>query len=117
MSQRNPRVDSYIAKSADFAKPILEHVRELVHRACPDVVEEVKWSRPFFLYNDVILCNVASFKEHCSIGFWGAEMAKVLRSEGAVEEGAMGSFGSITSLKDLPPDKKFIEYASRRPSS
>ncbi|HKO20592.1 MAG TPA: YdeI/OmpD-associated family protein [Acidobacteriaceae bacterium] len=110
MSGRDKRVDAYIAKSADFAKPILEHVRELVHIGCPDVIEDIKWGRPFFLHAGVILLNVAAFKEHCSVGFWGAEMSKVLRTDSAVQDGAMGSFGKITSLKDLPPDKKFLAH-------
>ena len=110
MPARDNRVDAYIAKSADFAKPILKHVREMVHKACPNAVEEIKWGRPFFLYNRVILLNVSAFKEHCTVGFWGAEMSKVLRSEGAVQDGAMGTFGRIASLKDLPPDKAFLGY-------
>jgi uncharacterized protein YdeI (YjbR/CyaY-like superfamily) len=110
MSERNACIDAYIAKSADFAKPILEHVRELVHRACPDAVEEIKWGRPFFLHGGVILCNVSAFKEHCSLGFWGAEMGRVLHADAAVQDGGMGSFGRIASLKDLPSDKKLLGY-------
>lgn len=116
MSERNPRVDAYIAKSAEFAQPILQHVRDLVHKGCSDVMEEIKWGRPFFLYAGVILCNISAFKEHCSIGFWGAEMGKVLRTEGALQDGAMGSFGRITSLKDLPTDKKFVAYVKQAAS-
>ena len=98
----NPKVDAYIAKSADFAQPILQHLRGLVHKACPDVVEEMKWSRPFFLHGGVILCNISAFKAHCSFGFWGAEIGKVLAGDGVVQEGGMGSLGRITSMKDLP---------------
>jgi hypothetical protein len=54
----NPKVDAYIAKATEFAQPVLRHLRGLVHKACPDVVEEMKWSRPFFLHGGVILCNV-----------------------------------------------------------
>jgi uncharacterized protein YdeI (YjbR/CyaY-like superfamily) len=104
------RVDAYIAKSGEFARPILEHLRDLVHKGCPEVQEEIKWGRPFFVHGDVILCNIAAFKEHCSFGFWGAEMGKVLRADGVVEGGAMGTFGRITTLKDLPPDKKLLAY-------
>jgi uncharacterized protein YdeI (YjbR/CyaY-like superfamily) len=116
MSERNPRVDAYIAKSAEFAQPILQHVRDLVHKGCPDVTEEIKWGRPFFLHRGVILCNVSAFKEHCSIGFWGAEMGNVLRTEGTVQDGAMGSFGRITSLKHLPSEKKFVAYVKQAAS-
>jgi uncharacterized protein YdeI (YjbR/CyaY-like superfamily) len=106
----NAKVDAYIAKAAPFAQPVLAHLREVIHKACPDVVEEMKWSRPFFLHGGVILCNISGFKEHCSFGFWGAEMGKVLVQDGVVQEGGMGSLGRITGLKDLPPDKKMLGY-------
>jgi uncharacterized protein YdeI (YjbR/CyaY-like superfamily) len=106
----NPKVDAYIAKAAPFAQPVLTHLRELIHKACPDAVEEMKWSRPFFLHGGVILCNVSAFKEHCSFGFWGAEMGKMLREDGMLQDGGMGSLGKITSVKDLPAEKKLIGY-------
>jgi uncharacterized protein YdeI (YjbR/CyaY-like superfamily) len=106
----NPNVDAYIMKSADFAQPILMHLRELVHKGCPDVVEEMKWSRPFFLHGGVILCNMSAFKEHCSFGFWGAEIGKVLAKDGVVQEGGMGSLGKITRVKWLPSDKHLVGY-------
>jgi uncharacterized protein YdeI (YjbR/CyaY-like superfamily) len=104
------RVDAYIAKAAPFAQTVLTHVRELVHKGCPNVVEDMKWSRPFFLLDGVILANMAAFKAHCSFGFWGAEMGKVLRDDGVLEDGGMGSLGKLTSVKDLPVDKKMVEY-------
>jgi uncharacterized protein YdeI (YjbR/CyaY-like superfamily) len=106
----NPKVDAYIAKAPPFAQPILTHVRRLVHEACPDVEEEIKWSRPFFLHNGVILCNISAFKAHCSFGFWGAEIGRVLIEEGVVQKGGMGSLGKVTSVTELPPDKKFLGY-------
>lgn len=104
------RVDAYIAKAAPFARPILEHLRGLIHEACPDVVEDIKWSRPFFLHDGTILCNISGFKAHCSLGFWGAAMGKVLREAGTLKAGGMGSLGRISSLKDLPPDKLLLGY-------
>jgi len=104
------RVDAYIAKAAPFAQVVLTHVRGLVHKACPDAVEDMKWSHPFFLHDGTILCHMASFKAHCAFGFWGAEMGKVLREEGVLEDGGMGSLGKIASVKDLPPDKKMAGY-------
>ena len=109
-SSFNPKVDASINKAAPFAQPILIHLRELIHKACPDVEEEIKWSRPFFVHRKVILCNISAFKAHCTVGFWGAEMARILREAGIVQDGAMGSFGRITSLKDLPPDKELLGY-------
>jgi uncharacterized protein YdeI (YjbR/CyaY-like superfamily) len=106
----NPRVDAYIAKAQPFAQPILSHLRELAHKACPDVEETIKWSMPFFQLNGVILGNLAAFKQHCSVGFWGPEMAAVLREDGVMSEDGMGVLGKITSLKDLPSDKKLLGY-------
>lgn len=106
----NAAVDAYIAKSAPFAQPILIHLREVVHEGAPDVEEAMKWSRPFFLYRGVILGNISAFKEHCSFGLWGSEIADILRAEGIASSEGMGTFGRITSLKDLPPHKKLVGY-------
>lgn len=102
------RVDAYIAKCKPYAQPILEHLRELVHKACPDVVETIKWSHAFFEYKGVILANMAGFNEHCSFGFWGKEMVDVLNEAGLLQGDAMGSLGKITSVKDLPPNKQML---------
>ncbi len=104
----NPKVDAYIAKAKPFAQPILTHIRELVHKACPAVVETIKWSRPFFEYKGVILANMSAFKEHCAFGFWGVEISAILREAKVLEPGAMGSLGRITSVKDLPQDKRLL---------
>ena len=112
-NSHNPKVDAYIAKSAAFAQPILEHLRALIHKACPDVVEDIKWSRPFFLHNGELLANISAFKQHCAFGFWGAEIGKELAAAGIVQDGAMGSLGKITTLKDLPPDKQLLAHIRR----
>lgn len=110
MGKRDPRVDTYIAKSQEFAKPILEHFRELVHKACPDVEETIKWSFASFDYKGP-LCSMASFKQHCAIGFWKAALMKDTKLiANAKSETAMGHLGRITSLKDLPKDKVLIAY-------
>jgi len=109
-TSRSPLVDAYIAKAAPFAQPILTHVRELMHKAVPDVVEEIKWSRPFFVYQGVILGNVSAFKAHCSMGLWGEEITAEMRADGLLSSNAMGSFGRLTSVKELPPDAKLLAY-------
>ena len=106
----NPKVDAYIAKAQPFAQPILDHIRKLVHKACPGVSESIKWSRPFFEYQGVILANMSAFKEHCSFGFWGQEIGAVLRKAGAVKDGAMGSLGRISGVDTLPPEKQLIAW-------
>ena len=103
---RDPRIDAYIAKSADFAKPILTYLREIVHRACPRVEETMKWSAPHFMYEGM-LCGMASFKSHCAFGFWKGGL--VLDAKGKTRE-AMGHFGRITSLEDLPSKKVLSGY-------
>lgn len=113
MTVTDKRVDAYIEKSADFAKPVLKHLRKLVHEACPDVTETIKWSMPSFEYKG-ILCGFAAFKEHCTFGFWKHSLLedKALPRQRT----AMGSFGRITSLEDLPGDqtlKKLIHDAMK----
>jgi uncharacterized protein YdeI (YjbR/CyaY-like superfamily) len=98
----DPRIDAYIEKSADFAKPILEHIRKVVHKACPDVVETVKWGMPHFDHKGPI-CHMAAFKQHCAFGFWKQELLE--QDAFPAEKTAMGGFGRITSVKDLPAEK------------
>lgn len=106
----NPKVDAYINKAKPFAQPIMEHLRELIHKGCPTVEETIKWSRPFFEYKGAILGNMSAFKEHCSFGFWGEEIGAVLREAKALRPDAMGSLGRIVSVKDLPPDKQMLNW-------
>jgi hypothetical protein len=103
----NPKVDAYCAKVQPFAQPILAHLRE-VHKACPEVEETIKWSRPFFQYRGAILCNMSAFTEHCSFGFWGEEIGAVLHEAAVLKEGGMGSLGRITCVADLPSDKQML---------
>lgn len=110
MNPREKRIDAYISGSAEFAKPVLQHLRELVHRACPDVQETIKWGFPNFEYHG-ILCSMASFKQHCSFGFWKASLMEDYEKRiSPIGKTAMGNFGKITSLKDLPPDRLLLKY-------
>jgi uncharacterized protein YdeI (YjbR/CyaY-like superfamily) len=110
MGKRDKRIDAYILKSADFANPILIHLRELVHVACPEVKETMKWSFPVFEYQGM-MCNMAAFKQHCTFGFWKASLMKdKTLVKNAESETAMGHLGKIKSLKDLPSDKVIIAY-------
>ena len=105
MPTTDPFVDAYIEKSKDFAKPILNHIRSLVHAACPDVVETKKWSFPHFDYKGEMMCSMAAFKEHCAFNFWKQSLHEA--SAFPAEKTAKGSFGRIKSLKHLPSDKTF----------
>jgi uncharacterized protein YdeI (YjbR/CyaY-like superfamily) len=110
MAAKDPRVDVYIAKSADFAKPILQHIRKIVHAGCSEVEETIKWQFPHFDYKGV-MCGMAAFKQHCAFGFW--KEALILDRSKVPEKRAMGSFGCITSLADLPNEKTLIGYVKK----
>jgi len=102
----DPYIDSYIESAEEFAKPILSHIRSLVHTACPDVTETKKWSFPHFDYKG-IMCSMASFKAHCAFGFWKQSLLE--QDAFPAEKAAMGSFGRITSISDLPDDATMIK--------
>ena len=104
MSQHDPRIDAYIARSPEFAQPILERARAWVHEACPQVEETLKWGMPTFMYAGSILCGMAAFKQHATFGFW--RHAQVL-GEGEPREG-MGSFGKLTRVSELPLKKDLL---------
>ena len=119
MGSFDPRVDAYISRSAEFAQPMLERLRATVHEACPEVEETLKWSAPSFLHAGGILCMMAAFKQHVSFGFWkhalvvGDDLAREgMPREGMPREG-MGSFGKMTSLKDLPPKRELVALIRR----
>lgn len=105
MSKTEPKIDAYIDKAADFAKPILIHIRKVVHKAVPDVEEAIKWSMPHFTVNGKNLAGMAAFKAHASFGIWPT------LEEDAPEESrdGMGSFGKLTNVNDLPDEKELIE--------
>ncbi len=106
MGKRDPRVDAYIKNAPEFAKPILEHLRAVVHEACPDVIEGTKWSVPHFDYQGM-MCGMAAFKQHCTFGFWKASL--VLGDEIKDPSGA-GQFGRLEKVSDLPSKKVMTGY-------
>ena len=107
MGTRDPRIDAYIARAADFAQPILTHLREVVHEACPDVEETMKWSMPHFMYEGM-LCGMSAFKQHCAFGFWKGGL--IVKAGDRSGEKAMGQFGAIRSIEDLPPRRTIAKY-------
>ncbi len=107
MAKKDPRVDAYIKRAAPFARPILKHLRRVVHTGCPDVEETIRWGSPFFDQKGVI-CFMAAFKQHCAFGFWKGSVIF-----GDEHKGAMGHFGRIASIDDLPNEKQLISYVRK----
>jgi uncharacterized protein YdeI (YjbR/CyaY-like superfamily) len=112
MKNTDQRIDNYIDLAADFAKPILITLRSIVHQACPQVTETMKWSFPHFEYKGSILCSMASFKQHCAFGFWLASKMKDTHQLLAVGDTrtSMGHLGKIKSVQHLPSKKVMNEY-------
>jgi hypothetical protein len=110
MARRDPRIDAYIEQAPDFARPILRHLRAAVHAGCPQVEETLKWSMPSFEHAG-ILCGMAAFKAHCTFGFWKHQL--VVGAGGERWKEAMGSFGRITSRKDLPPKADLVRMVRK----
>jgi len=108
MGKRDPRVDAYIAKSEAFARPILTMIRDTVHASCPDVEETIKWSFPHFVHKGV-LCSMAAFTQHAAFGFWKGSLV-LGRPKNA---DAMGQFGRITKVSDLPSKTILAGYIRR----
>lgn len=109
MGTRDPRVDAYIEKAADFAKPILEHIRAVVHEACPDVDETIKWSTPHFVHKGT-LCMMAGFKRHAAFGFWKGSL---VAGDAALNLAPNGEFGRLTRVSDLPPRKTLAAWVKK----
>ena len=116
---RDPRIDAYLAKAQPFARPILEHVRGRVHAVVPEVEETLKWSAPAFTVDGKILLMMAAFKAHAALNFWRGQ--ELRGSEASAD--AMGQFGRLTSVADLPPDaeldaliRQSVELAATAPA-
>lgn len=109
MEQYDSRVDAYIEKSQEFAKPILTHLRDLVHQASPELKETIKWGCPFFDHHGPV-CQIAAFKQHCAFGFWKEKLMEDPHMILNQQRDTAGSIGKITSLKDLPSDEILIQY-------
>ena len=109
MGKKDKRIGYYITNAPGYAKPILKHIREMVHKACPEVEETMKWSFPHFDYKGM-MCSMAAFKQHCAFSFWKAALMAESGKLRANNQEAMGHLGLITSLADLPDDKKMIEW-------
>lgn len=108
--KKDRRIDDYISKSEEFAKPILRYIRDIVHKACPEVTETMKWGMPHFDYKGM-MCGIASFKQHCTFGFWKASLMKdKYKVFVKGENSGMGNFGKVKDIQDLPSAKIIIEY-------
>ncbi len=63
-------------------------------------METLKWSAPAFTLDGKILLIMAAFKAHAAINFWRGEEV----GDGKPKSGAMGQFGRLVKLGDLPSD-------------
>jgi uncharacterized protein YdeI (YjbR/CyaY-like superfamily) len=113
MPSKDKRVDEYIKNAQPFAQPVLTHFRKLIHKACPNVVETIKWGMPFFDYKGPY-CSMAAFKNHAVFAFWKAKLLtdkKGYLAKRSNEGGeSMGHLGRITSVNQLPPDSVIIDF-------
>src|ERR1043166_1931424 len=107
MPKKDARVDAYIKKARPFAQPILNHLRKVVHACCPNCQETIKWRMPFFEYKGPV-CFMSAFKEHAAFGFWKGKL--IFSNE---DEGAMGHFGRLASVKDLPSRKQLVGFVRK----
>jgi len=108
MPKTDKRVDAYIARSPEFARPILTSVRAMVHEGAPEAEETLKWGHPTFV-QDGILCGMAAFKEYCAIHFWKSALV----FDGAAQTGVADALGRLTGVKQLPARRTFIGYVKR----
>ncbi|MDQ2665769.1 MAG: YdeI/OmpD-associated family protein [Gemmatimonadota bacterium] len=105
MGTRDPRVDAYIEKQKEYAQPILEHIRALVHSMCPDTEESIKWGCPFFMYAGAPMCQMAAFREHAALGFWKAALIEGIPPNSNNGGESAGNFGRLKTVKDVPSKK------------
>ena len=110
MAKRDPKVDAYIAEAAPFARPILRRLRKIVHAGCPAVEETIKWGFPHFVYKGNV-AGMAAFRQHCVFGFW--KDALLFNRESGEQKEAMGQFGRLTHVSELPDETVLIGYVKK----
>jgi uncharacterized protein YdeI (YjbR/CyaY-like superfamily) len=110
MGKKDQRVDAYISSAPDFAQPILRHLRKIIHSACPEVEETIKWQFPHFTHRG-ILCHMAAFKHHCVFGFWHRAMREAFHSDKSQK--AWGELRKITNHSDIPSDAELTRYIKK----
>ncbi|HXS83893.1 MAG TPA: YdeI/OmpD-associated family protein [Methylomirabilota bacterium] len=110
MPRKDARIDAYIAKAQPFARPILKHIRATVMSASPDLEETLKWGHPSFAYHGIV-CGMAAFKQHVGFGFWKSKL--ILDTKGMPVDEAMGQFGRITSVSELPSKRELVGYVKK----
>jgi len=109
-AKKDARIDAYIAKAQPFARPILKHLRATVLSASPELEETIKWGLPAYTYHGLV-CGMAGFKQHVTFGFWKSKL--IVNTDGLPVDEAMGQFGRITKLSDLPPKRELVGYVKR----
>src|SRR6185369_6137745 len=109
-ARQDARIDAYIAKAHPFARPILKHIRATVMSASAELEETLKWSHPSFMYHGIV-CGMAAFKQHVTFGFWKGKL--LLDTKGMPVDEAMGQFGRITSVSDLPPARTIVGWVKK----
>jgi len=107
MGKKDPRVDAYIAQAADFAQPVLIRIRKLVHAACPEVTETIKWNAPFYEHKGILACAPA-FKKHCALIFWKGKLIFEKEAQDLKKK-----LRTMTSITDLPADKTLRDYIQK----
>ena len=109
-ARQDARIDAYIAKAQPFAQPILKHIRDAVMSASPELEETLKWGHPSFMYHGIV-CGMAGFKQHVTLGFWKSKL--VLDEKDQSADSAWGQFGCITQLSDLPSKREIARYVKK----
>jgi len=107
--RKDKRIDAYIAKSGDFAKPILKELRTRIHELVPGVEEDIKWGFPSFMYKGKIFFGMSAFKAHAGAGFWHPLMRP---ADDKSPEG-IGYFGKLTSIDQLPSRAEFAKLGKK----
>lgn len=114
MTARPSTVGDYIDALPDPAGDRMTALRELIHAAAPDLVEDLKWGAPAYLHADgVIMLMMSAHKAHASVAFTPSTRESFAAELGAFSTGK----GSITLPydHDIPTDLlgRMVRYRVR----
>lgn len=98
------RIDARIAELSDWRGDTLARVRQLIHQADPDVIEEVKWVKPSnplgvpVWSHDGIVCTGEVYKDKVKLTF--AKGASLEDPEGVFNASLNGNTRRAIDLRE-----------------
>ncbi len=102
------KIDAYITALPEWQRQICNKVRELIHQADPDIVEEIKFTnRPYFTHNGNV-CALLAAKQHVNVFIYDPIAAD---PDNIINQGHSNETARSIQITEntFPNEKSFVE--------